>query len=323
MPKADALKTDIHEILSGARDVDAVDATMTVRLDDAAVAKVKGSLDDVRVKGEHLGGGAVNSLADLTGPLGDVSQSVNDFGQAFVGAGELAGPALAGIGLDVEALGGTMALGGVALGAIIYFWNTFVGGADAASGKLKEVQEQNGVRRFCRRRQGHHRSAPAVAQNDGRRRRVGGHRHQIHHGQTDVMPLNADAVADATSKQHFLAAELARQRQAWTDNHGDLEAHTRRPMQAVTIKAIGGTTQAFLDQAKNALPEVQKQILAYVAGMTNGIPESRFTEITTDADADNVKQVRGRNKQWRRDRQSTVGVDADTTRDRATKSPAS
>jgi len=57
---------------------------------------------------------------------------------------------------------------------------------------------------------------------------------------------------------------------------------------------------------------VQEQILGYVAKV-NGIPESKLTEIRTDADPDDVAQVEKIINDTARDRDSTVNVDANTS----------
>jgi len=78
-------------------------------------------------------------------------------------------------------------------------------------------------------------------------------------------------------------------------------------------KAIGASSDQLLNMAGTALPSVQAQILGYVA-QVNGIPPAKFTEIMTDANPDDVKQVEDEINHTARDRQSTVGVDADTSR---------
>lgn len=301
---------DLDEVRRAAGKVDDESPVIDVKVDQAAKKRAVDDLDDVTRKGAGLTGGAVNSLSDLSGPLGDVSGQVSEFGQAFVGAAELAGPALANVGVDVEKFAGMLGVGGVALGAIIYFWQTFVGGADRAKDKLKDVQEQMAAGDFVAAAKG---ITDALQPWRSIMDDVGvsvNAATKFVTGQTDVLPLNAAAVADATSKQHFLAAELQRQRQYWIDNHGDLKQHQEDQFQAT--RAIGGTTEALLTQARVALPEVQKEILAYVA-QVNGIPPSRFTEITTDANPDDVQQVEDEINNVARDRASTVNVDADTT----------
>jgi hypothetical protein len=76
--------------------------------------------------------------------------------------------------------------------------------------------------------------------------------------------------------------------------------------------AIGATSDQLLGMAKGALPPVQAQILAYVANV-NGIPPAKFTEVTTDADPNDVAQVQAILDDMAKDRDSTVNVDADTS----------
>lgn len=267
------------------------------------------SFDEVERKGGSLTGSALNALSDLTGPLGDVSQQVGGFGQAFVGAAELAGPQLEAIGVDVGKLAGVMGVGGAALGAIIYFWDTFVGGADQAQAKLLDVQKALAAGDMAKAAQG---ITDALQPWRSTMDDVGlsvKTATDFVTGLTDTLPLATDKVDDHRSKEFFLAQELQRQRQAWTDNHADLLQ--KQTDEFNVLRAIGGTTDAMLTQASTALPELQAGILRYIA-VQEGIPEEKITTILTDADPDDVAQVKAELDEVAKRRTAVVDVTANT-----------
>jgi hypothetical protein len=67
----------------------------------------------------------------------------------------------------------------------------------------------------------------------------------------------------------------------------------------------------MLDLASTSLKPVSDQILEYVASV-NGIPESKMTEILTDADPDDVAQVKKILDDLAKSRNQTTTAEADT-----------
>lgn len=303
------LQSDIHDILAGAQRVDETHAELDVSIDPDGLAKTRRGFSDVEGDATRLDSSVTNSTRDMLGVFGDVGGVVGDFGEAFVGAAEVAGPALAKVGLSVESLVGPLAVGGIAFGAVKYFWDNFVGGANQAKDKLLEVQKAMA-------------SGDMVAAAEGIVKALDPWRSTMDDlgvsvktatdfitGQTDVLPLNEQKMNDHRSAEFFLTQELIRQQDAWKANHASLL--TQQTDQFNALRAIGGTTDAMLTQAEKALPELQAGILRYIA-VQEGIPEEKITTILTDADPNDVAQVRAELDELAKRRTAVVDVTANT-----------
>lgn len=114
---ADDLRGDLETIQTKVRELNGLSV-------DIDTDPMRSSIGHASADVEGFKAGAVNSAADLAGAFGgELSQSISGIGQGFVGAAEIAGPALASIGISVESLMGPLALVGIAIGGLKFLWD--------------------------------------------------------------------------------------------------------------------------------------------------------------------------------------------------------
>jgi hypothetical protein len=281
--------------------------------DDAA--KLESQLKQTGDAGETAGkqvdsvGGSnkVNAIRDLTGPLGEVSGQVGDMGESFTAAGELIEEKM---GLAAGSLTSLLGPIGLAAGAVFTFWNMWKKSAEEAKQRTEDVVKALAAGDFTKaandltKAYGHQIS-------DGEK--LGLSLQDITHfitGTTDSLGVYTDALeglTDPGERARALHEKLSgvsivegqkiqgtitalQQARGEYDKTGDSLAATQRRQFEVT-KAIGGTNDALLEQAKVAVPAVRNEILNYIA-VTNGIPKEKMTAILTDLDPDDAAQVR-------------------------------
>jgi hypothetical protein len=230
-----------------------------------------------------------DALGNIPGPIGDIASS---FG---------------GITTAVGAVGGVVAL----------FWKSFNDQADAAKKKLEEVKGAQ----LSMAGGDISKATELLTQqyNDHAKALEGAGISQQQYADiiTKNIPLTneqKDALAQNGNILGLTSKAIEDNRKQWASVNDKLvESQTSQFNMAV---AIGATNDQLLHMAGTALPSVQAQILAYV-GQVNGIPDSKMTEIMTDANPDDVKQVQDELDNLAKDRDSTVNVDADLSAARA------
>lgn len=295
----------------------AADREMTIRaaglgdiLDDLRDVQsgAQQAQDDLRSIGDGaddaagISDGAVGKistgLSQLPGPIGDIGQAFND-----------AADAAEGIGGSVQ---GLVPILGAVGGAALLFWNAWQDQADAAKRKLEEVKgaqlamasgdmtKATEILSDAYAKYGKQLDAAGISQADFAR--------MI----TQNVPLT-DAQTQALNDQLGVIGLSAKSvedlRKTWSQAADD----TTRAQQAQfeMSKALGATTDQLMGMAGNSLPAVREQILRYIAS-TEGIPESKLTTVLTDADPNDVAQVKKILDDMAKDRDSTVTADAQT-----------
>lgn len=309
---AGTAESDLAEVADKVDELDGRKATIRVEVDEDSVRKVKSDVDDVKTKADNAKTSSVSAVRDITGPLGEASSNVGDFGDSFVALGETIGTQM---GLSETAIGNLAAFlgpAGIAVGAVVTFWNIFQSNAKKAreeTEKLLQAQEQLAAGEF----------KPAITEVTkdlgplaNLFDRLGVSIEDVTKfitGQADAIPGlrtefkiasdvtdEAARVSDKLNISYEEALKLVGSyskkipdlRNEWLKTNGTLEESQQ--LQFEVAKGLGASSQALLDQAKNALPSVRQQIVLYVAEV-NKIPPSKVTEILTDADPDDIKQV--------------------------------
>lgn len=264
----------------------------------AAAEKVHGSTDEM----SQAVGAFDSDLGNLVGSVGDVGSAAKTMGGQLAGAFGLGEEAAAGLATS-------LGVGGAVVAAVILFWQTFVAGGDKAKAKIEEVIGAMSSGDLAKA------SADVVdllqpwksvmddvgvSTQDATR---------FITGQSDAIAALAGVNTSGTGSAALLARQMEILRDKYADANGAVAAQQVAQLQAA--QAMGATSSQLLDLATNALPSVQKQILAYVAQL-NGIPPSKLTEIETDADPDDVKQVQALLDNLAKDRTQTTTADAKT-----------
>lgn len=251
----------------------------------------------------------VNAIRDLTGPLGEVSTQVGDFGDSFIAAGETIGQQM---GLSEQAIGrlaSVLGVGGIAFGAVLSFWQMFKKQAEDARKKAQEVQEALAAGEFTKAAQdiqdqygglidqanGYGISLQQVIDFlTGTTDSLGRYSTKIAAAGDPQARVNAlmEEFGDLTANQALglqgLLGQLDEARSTY-DAAGDSIQKAQRRQFELT-KAVGGTTSAYLEQARVAVPEVRAEILKYVAAQ-EGIPPQKITKILSELDPTDVDEV--------------------------------
>lgn len=273
---------DIRKVERGAQSAQAQLEGIGTAADDASNVTTDGV-------GRMTGG-----LAQIPGPIGEIGQAFND-------ASDLA----EGLGDKVAGLGPILA---VAAGAAFTFWNLWQDQADQAKKKLEEVKGAQLAMASGDMTKATTLLADAYAKYATQLSAAGISQADFANLITKNTPLT-DAQTQAMNEQLGvigLSEKGVKDLQAAWQTEAD-ELTKAQTAQFEMSKALGATTDQLFGMAGEALPAVRKQILEYIAA-TEGIPAEKLTTVLTDADPDDVAQVKALLDELTRDRTVTVNA---------------
>lgn len=140
---ADALTRADHELILTAKIADAKAELATLRAD---LDRTGDAADDTKRQMDRIGdsngpGLAGNSVADLTGPLGDASGKASEIAGVFDGLGDITANMAARVGGDAEKMAGAITGIGFAVTAAAAAWSYFRQRQEAARQRQRELVE--------------------------------------------------------------------------------------------------------------------------------------------------------------------------------------
>lgn len=277
---------------------------------------VQAAGDDTRAKLAGIGDGAGEASAETKVSMGDVGQAL---GQVNGPLGDLAGTfddmasgadsLFSGLGGGLSGLAGPL---GIAAGAVAGFWKMWGDQADEAKKKLDAVKDAQiamaggdisaAVDLITKSYDKFKSSLDAAGISQADYTAIVMGTAQVTDDQKRAMAESGDALG----LQGRAIDDVAKQWEQATE-----QVTKQQTSQFEVAKAMGATTDQLLTQAQSALPAVRAQILQYVAAQ-EGIPAEKLTTVLTDADPDDVAQVRKILDDMAKDRDSTVTADAQT-----------
>lgn len=131
---------EVEKAIAQAKGLDGTKVDLDTSGAESALRRVRDKSDDAQGHVKKLGGeGSVQAISDLTGPLGDVSGSVSDMGQAFTGAASVVGSAMHLSEAAVEKLGSLLAPAGIVGGIVFAFWQSWKKKAEEAKKATQET----------------------------------------------------------------------------------------------------------------------------------------------------------------------------------------
>jgi hypothetical protein len=284
-----------------------------IRNVQSEAADAAASVESIGPAAEEAGGATVdgmgraaNSLQGLPGPIGEVAGM---FGQAADAVDGVAGKVSGGF---AEAIRGIGPLLGVAGGAALTFWNLWSAQADAAKKKLEEVKQaqldlaSGDVLSTTKLLTDQYTQYSDALNKAGISMDT---YTQIVTGKLTLDQAISEGLANQNAGLFVQGAVLDKNNAAWQTANDQLVTTQTRQFEAA--KAIGATTSQMLDLASTSLAPVRNQILEYVAAV-NGIPETQLTSILTDADPDDVAQVKKVLDELAKPRDQKTTAEADT-----------
>lgn len=327
----DAL-TDLGKAESAAKELDGRKTKVVVEADtsdatsklDTLESKTSGVSKRVGESFVRDVGGVLD--AQTAGPIADYVAAFETAGETIAGVG---GP-IGKIGSAIGGLATVLGIGGVAFVAAKSFWDMFKGTAAAAKREVAEIQA---IQRQIAAGQTAA-AAEAVVKKYGQAidnaKQLGLTEQETTAfilGTTDSLgrfgsqlAITGDDLADTTTLQEQFndltydqAAALAdllqplyKARRGYEDSSDSLQTVQRRNLEA--LKAIGGTSDAFLELARTAVPEVREEILRYTASV-DGIPDDVVTTLLTDSNPDDIAQYESLLDTATRDRTTKLLID--------------
>jgi hypothetical protein len=150
-----AAETGLRDVADAADKLDGTDSTITARLTNETsgpLADIFGDLDKLEARAKEAGdkldnvgrgGGAPKgqAIADLTGPLGDVSSQASDLSGVFDGMGDIIGELAPKMGLSADKMVGAIGGIGFAVVAASTVWGLFQQKQEEAKRKQEEVTD--------------------------------------------------------------------------------------------------------------------------------------------------------------------------------------
>lgn len=284
--KIDAAEGQLDRLDSELKDIRDSDYEATV---DADVSPAIGELGKLERKSEGSTGKVSTDFRNLAGPIGGVTGEIGELGEAFETAAGIIGEQS---GLSKESIGkiGT-ALGivGIAVGT---FWKIYQSEGERARKKLEEVKEAQlalaagdtaaAVESFVK---SNGKAFDILAKNGVSLQNAW----KLLTGEVAITDENLKALGANDLPDEFQTVYLKSVAEMWKTNNKEIAVAQSRVFELA--KAAGASTDEFLDMAKKALPEVRTQILKHV-GAVEKIPALKMTEILTDANPDDLKQVK-------------------------------
>lgn len=318
--RADALRGELREVAGQLRDLE---TTTTVKV-DADVAGARKALADVETDAGQAGKGAGSKFGagfvrDVGGPINEGAAGVlGDITDAFSTAGESIGSLFGDkVGSKITSVAGSVAtafgVGSIAYLAVTALWGLFDSGAKRAQKQLEELQATQLLLASGRTVEAVKKLQQSYGDAIDNAERLGlttaettafvlgaadslgryganleilgddtGDIIELQQEFTDLTFEQAQALADLLQPLYKARREFAKS----GDSLRDLQRE-----QFGILKGIGASSEAFLQLADEALPEVRRGILDYVAA-TERIPARVVTQIAALPDTDQVEATR-------------------------------
>lgn len=307
--KLDKAKADIGDLKGRLDGMVAEDYQATLTADTGPAEKSVAGLQ-TKIVGK---GGVMPSLESgirqLGGPLGPMASVAAEWSGSLSSMGEVVGSTLGKTGEDLSGFAEKFAVGGAILGGIMLFWNELNGAAARHKQVLEEVKQAQldiakgetaaGIQKFIDSHKAAFDALEAIGVSAA-------DAWKLLTGEIAPTTENIAALGGDLSKLDFSALiQITSAATDWTTTNADLQVLQERVFEIA--KAAGASGDEFLQMAKEALPAVRAEILNYIADV-NGIPRDKITAILTDADPDDVAQVKKLLDDLTKDRTVTVGI---------------